>query len=171
MPNISSNLLPLEVTIRTKIIPALTGRYQPNDAERDLITLPARLGCIALANPSQVTNPEFLSSTKITEALKEAIIKQDFQYTNEIVAHQLEAKTNVYKLRREQAMQTSEQLKVNLSHSLKRSMDLAQEEGASSWLTALPIEQFGLHSIRVHFMMQLPSGTTGHSYTLHQPVA
>ena len=105
----------------------------------------------------RVSDTEFLTSTKITEALKEAIIQQDFQYTGEIVTHQLEAKTDVHKLRREQARQASEHLKVHLSHSLKRSMDLAQEKGASSWLTTLPIEEFGfaLHKGAFHDALAL----------------
>ena len=157
MPGTGPNLLPLEVIIRTKLTPALTGRPPPNDTERDLLALPARLGGIALVNPTQATDTEFLSSTKITEALKEAIIQQDFQYTVEIVTHQLEAKTDVHKLRREQARQASEHLKVHLPHSLKRSMDLAQEKGASSWLTALPIEEFGfaLHKGAFHDALAL----------------
>ena len=157
MPSIGSKLLPLELIIRTKLIPALTGRPPPNDTERDLLALPARLGGIALVNPTHASESDFLSSTKITEALKEAIIQQDFQYTYEVVAHQLTAKTEVQKLRREQARQTSEHLKAQLPHSLKRSMDLAQEKGASSWLTALPIEEFGfaLHKGAFHDALAL----------------
>ena len=63
----------------------------------------------------------------------------------------------MHKLRREQARQASEHLKVRLPHSLKRSMDLAQEKGASSWLTALPIEEFGfaLHKGAFHDVLAL----------------
>ena len=46
-------------------------------------------------------------------------------------------------LGREQAKQESDLLKGKLSPSLQRSMVLAQEKGASSWLTTLPIEEFG----------------------------
>ena len=128
-----------------------------NDAERDLLALPARLGGIALVNPTQATDTEFFSSTKVTEAMKEAIIQQDFQYTSEVVTQQLEAKTDVHKLRWEQARHASDYLKVRLPHSLKRSMDLAQEKGASSWLTALPIEEFGfaLHMGAFHDALAL----------------
>ena len=89
------------------------------------------------------TDIEFLSSTKITEALTEAILHQDSQYSGKVVACQLEAKSEVHKLRREQARQNSEQVKESLTQSLKRSMDLAQEKGAPSWLTSLPIKEFG----------------------------
>ena len=80
MPGIGPYLLPLKEIIRTKLILALTCRPPPNDTEHVLLVLPVRLGGIALANPTQATDTEFLFSTKITEALKEAILQQDFQY-------------------------------------------------------------------------------------------
>ena len=93
MPSIGQILLPLEVIIRTKLIPSLTGRPPPNDTEWELLALPARLGGIALVNQAQTADTEFPSSCKITEALKEAIGQQDFQYSYEVVIHQLEAKS------------------------------------------------------------------------------
>ena len=108
MKGISSSLQPLEPAIGTKLIPALTGRQPPNDIERNLLALPARLGGIALANPSHGTNAEFLASNKITEALQTAIIQQDLLYTNEFEAKQLEAKKDVHKLRRELASEVAD---------------------------------------------------------------
>ena len=71
----------LKLTIRTTLIPALTGRPPPNDLERDLFSLPAKFGGITLINPVRITDTEFLSSTKFTEALKNAILQQEFRYT------------------------------------------------------------------------------------------
>ena len=128
MPGIGPQFLSLEETIRTKLTPALTGRPPPNDTEREILALPARLGGIALSIPTQATDSEFLSSIKITEALKGAVLQQDFQYTEEVIALQLEAKSDVNKLRREQAKQESDLLKGKLPPSLQRSMVLAQEK-------------------------------------------
>ena len=97
MPNIASNLLLLELTIRTKLIPVLTSRPPPNDLERDLLSLPARFGGITLINPARITDIEFLSSAKITEALKNVILEQEFRYTGEVIAEQLEAKSEIKK--------------------------------------------------------------------------
>ncbi len=52
-PNIDNLLQPLEIIIRTNFAPALTNRSPPNDTERDLLAMPARLGGIALTNPTQ----------------------------------------------------------------------------------------------------------------------
>ena len=103
MPGIGPNLLPLESIIRTKLTPALKGRPPPNDLDCDLLALPARLGGIALVNPTQATDTDHLSSIKITEVLKDAILQQNFQYSGEVVVQQLEAKIEVQQLRREQA--------------------------------------------------------------------
>ena len=143
MKDISSSFQPLEQIIRTKLIPALTGKLPPNDIKRNLLSYPARLGSVALANPSQGTNAEFIASNKITEALQKAIIQQDFHYTSEIEAKQLEAKKDVHKLRLEYANGVADRLRKDLPQPLKWSMQLAQESGASSWLTSLPIEEFG----------------------------
>ena len=56
---ISTLLQPLETTIRTKLIPALTGQPSPNDEVCDLLALPARLGGMALTNPTSVADVEF----------------------------------------------------------------------------------------------------------------
>ena len=55
------SLLPLEMIIRTKLTPALTGRPPPSEMEHDLLALPARPGGIALTNPTQATDIEFHS--------------------------------------------------------------------------------------------------------------
>lgn len=59
----------------------------------------AGLGGIALSNPTHVTDLEFLCSTMVMEDLTEALLHQDFQYTEDVIAHQLGAKTEVQALR------------------------------------------------------------------------
>ena len=78
MKDTSSSFQPLEQIIRTKLIPALTGKLPPDDIERNLLALPARLGGMALASPSHVINAEYLASNKIMETLQKAIVQQDF---------------------------------------------------------------------------------------------
>ena len=153
VPNISANLQPLERVIRTKLIPALTGRSTPNDLERDLLALPARLGGIGLTNPTLTSDMEYQASLLITRRLQDAVIQQAPQFLMEVPAYQLEAKREVHRLRREQAAQQAAELKETLPQPLQRAMLLAQEKGASSWLTTLPIEEFGfaLHNYKRAF--------------------
>ncbi len=70
MLGISFSLLPIEQAIRTKFIHSLTGRPPPNDSEWNLIALPARLGGIALANPTQAAIRPNISRQRVTEPLQ-----------------------------------------------------------------------------------------------------
>ena len=134
---------PLEAIIRSKLIPALTGQPPPNDEIRDLLALPARLGGMALTNPTTTADVEFSASNTISNPLKTAILQQSFNYPCDVVQEQLEARGEVRKMKRERSTQIATDLSQTLSISLKRSMDLAQEKGASTWLTSLPIQEFG----------------------------
>ena len=141
--SIGSLLQPLETLIRSKLIPALTGQPPPSDDMRDLLALPARLGGMALTDPTSAADVEFSASSRISKPLKDAIIQQSFEYPGDVVYEQVEAKHEVQRLKREQSAQAAASLKQSLPVSLKRSMDLAQEKGASTWLTSLPIQEFG----------------------------
>ena len=110
---------------------------------RDLLALPARLGGMALTNPTSVADVEFSASCKVSNPLRNAILQQSFEYTGEVVYEQVEAKNEVCKMKHDQSIQTADSLKQSLSVSLQRSMDLAREKGASIWLISIPIQEFG----------------------------
>lgn len=142
-PNISDFLSPVEHTLRTKLIPALTGRAPPSDAERDLFALPARLGGLGIPNPAKRSSEEFTASLKVTAPLKSLISTQDPTYPMEALEEQMNAKAEIHAARRAQQTESASLLRPTLPDTLQRAMVLAQEKGASSWLTALPIAEFG----------------------------
>ena len=110
---------------------------------RHLLALPARLGGIAFSNPTSDADVEFLSSTTVSDPLKGAILQQDLEYTDEVITMQVDAKVQVCKTKRDRSLHDAESLKKSLTPSFQRSMELAQEKGASTWLTSLPIQEFG----------------------------
>ena len=57
---------PLEDVIRTKYIPCLTGRAPPNDLERNLLSLPPRLG---IPNPTITSDTEYTASRSVCKPL------------------------------------------------------------------------------------------------------
>ena len=109
----------------------------------NLLALPARLGGIALTNPTSAADMEFSASIKISDPLESAILQQNFEYSEDTATEQLEAKAEVCNLKCEQAVQAADFLKQSLPISIQRSMDLAWEKGASNWLTSLSIQEFG----------------------------
>lgn len=97
-----------------------------------------------MTNQAADTDSAFSACTKITEPLKDAILSHNSVYSYEMLAGQLTAKSKIQQLRRQQSHQQAETLMQNLPDALKRAFDLTFEKGTSSWLTTLPIEEFGL---------------------------
>ena len=87
IPDISHLLLPLDESLQTHLIPAVTRRPAPNDLESDLYALPARHGGLGIRVPSKIAERELLSSQKITLMLSEHIIIQD---NHSIINNQLQ---------------------------------------------------------------------------------
>ena len=64
---------PLEDSIRTKLIPVLTGKEPPNDTERDLLALPVRLGGLGIRNPVRAADEEYCASMAVSNPLVKLI--------------------------------------------------------------------------------------------------
>ena len=143
----------------------------PSDIERNLFALPCCLGGIGVANPMRLANSEYLASVQVTKPLTDLIMQQNVVYSYEAQEAQLLAKLDLRRTtgkRQVQANETS-QLKSGISTSLQHSMSLAQEKGASSWLTALPVEEFGfaLHKGAFRDALALRYGWAPHFVPSH----
>lgn len=143
IPYISDLLVPLDEAIDTYFIPALTGRDSISNPERQLLALPARLGGLSLVVPSQSASFEHSSSVKVTAPLAALIVQQNPILTATTSADQQQAKQEVRLLCHQQQTTTAKQLEHELPRHLKRAKELGSEKGASSWLSALQIEEHG----------------------------
>ena len=111
--------------------------------ERHLLAIPARHGGIGILDPSVSCSNIYAASSKISDPLKQAILSGESGYTYHLIESQLSAKATIHNIRQQQAVEAINLLKTELPESLKRSVELASEKGASSWLTTLPIADFG----------------------------
>ena len=142
LPRISDYLQPLETTIFTEFIPAVTGKFV-SDLEREFFSLPARMGGLGLCNPSANANFEFDSSIQVTSSLTKESIEQQTCFRMSVVSAQSQAKADVIALRHRQLVCKQSELTPQLPASLRRIVSLSSEKGASSWLSVLPIEEHG----------------------------
>ena len=79
----SSDLLqPLETTIETHRIPALTGQSPPGKLVWEMVALPATLGGLGLMNPVAIVEEQHDTSQLICAPLIERILQQDNQLTD-----------------------------------------------------------------------------------------
>ena len=143
VPGIRDNFIPLEECIRHTLIPALIGR-QVSDVERQIISLPVRLGGLGIADPTETAEREYEASVKITEDLANLIFlqKQDLSlYNRQATAEKVKtlkaAKERYLSEKFEGIISTIEDA------SLVRCLMLNREKGAGAWLTALPLKDHG----------------------------
>ena len=73
---IADLLQPVENVLRQKFIPALTGHTQPGDVERELFSLPARLGGLGINNPVLEASENYAASQRLIATLVALIMQQ-----------------------------------------------------------------------------------------------
>ena len=143
-PNICHHLREIEDIIRMKLLPSLTGRPPLNNIERDLLSLPARLGGIGIVNPSK-SNHNLDTSKKVTEPLQRAILSSSQVYSYETISQQHQNKQDVQRQLHDSQRLLQEEIKKSSTMTLLRAIELAEEKGASSWLTAIPLREYGFN--------------------------
>ena len=140
IPEVLTHIQPLEDTIRFTLLPALLGK-SVSDIERDIIALPAKLGGLGIYNPTKTSDREYKCSREITEQLVDLIKDQqpstDAINKAEIHKIKLNLKNEKNKILKEQV----DNIKQQLSPKSRRCIELTTEQRASSWLTALPLQQ------------------------------
>ena len=70
-------LQPLENTIHSNFVPALTGLPPPGKLTRNLLALPCKLGGLGLVNPTDVCSEQHSTSKLITVPLVNLVVKQE----------------------------------------------------------------------------------------------
>jgi len=142
VPNIGHLLQPIEDTIKRDFIPALSGGRNPTDLERAILELPPRMGGMGITNPCKISDTEHQNSVRLTGHLTQHIVSQTRQgEINE--AEQKKMILEITKTREENQKAELENILSQLSEDQQRRMQMAQEVGASNWLTALPIKAKG----------------------------
>lgn len=142
-PSIEDLLQPLEEIIQSKLIPAWTGLAPPNAMERELFALPACLGGLGLLRIASCSSKEYMDSVRLSSPLSDLILSQKSDYPMEALEAQLSEKQAIRREREITAMSAANTIKAVVSDQLRHAIVLAQEKGASTWLTSLPLEEFG----------------------------
>ena len=125
-----------------------------------MLALPARLGGLAITIPSMTAESEHKASLDLTASLVSCIK----QKTN----HQMstgdmrQIKVNLRQKRVSCESERAKQITQQLPEPLRYTVQLASEKGASSWLTALPVQEhgFSLHKGTFRDVLSLRYGWT-----------
>ena len=87
---------PLEQIIRVHLLPTLTGKCTFSDVERQLISLPSRLGGLGIINPCVTSAFQYDASQRVTGPLVSLILEQDSQFTVGVLNKQLALKQEIH---------------------------------------------------------------------------
>ena len=164
---IEAVLVPLVKVIRSRFIP-LTGQPPLGKHTREMLALPARLGGLGLVNPTASANEQRAASQQISAPLVDRIYNQDYHLDN-CYSVQQSIKRRVQHIKHAKQKEHAKNIQHNLPAALKRSMELSQEKGASTWLTMLPINKHGfvLHKAAFRDSLSLRYGWPFHNSPSH----
>ena len=114
-----------------------------SDPERHLLNLPVQYGGMGLRNPSIFSDFQYQSFIKITSPLVDLILMQASSLPTNLNWVQHKIKKDVMKSKRQFLDNMSKEATINSSEKQRCLMEIASEKGASSWLTVLPIQEYG----------------------------
>ena len=140
VPDCPSQFVELEAIIAQKFLPAVFG-YEISPAERELFSLPARMGGMGVTNPTEMSEMTYSASRNAADVII-AAIKGNSEF--EIEAHICQLQEV-----RESTMEAKQHLfhqKFNcvfdqFDPALQRAVLRAKHGNTSAWLTVLPLQK------------------------------
>ena len=145
MSNLATPLKQLDDVITFELIPSITDGRNVSETERQLLSLPVRLGGLGIPIFAEQCAIDLQNSKNICEKQTQAIINQNNIESDLTIAMSpaTAVRSNVIKERDELHRIKLELVRSSLNAEQKRANDVAQLKGASNWLSALPLEEEG----------------------------
>ena len=155
MKDIKHLFEPLELVIRDTLLPILFNQQGFTDLERDILSLPAKHGGLGMFNPTKICDQEYSNSVKATKPIVTAILQQKVLLSSEESAacnsEIKAAKSDIRAVKNTTYSMRRAKIKALLSPVLQRNFANLWEKGASSWLTTLPLVDFGFILSKTEF--------------------
>lgn len=137
-----TDLEPIENALRTYLLPALTGR-EISDIDRDVLALPARFGGLGITNPPKAVQSVSEAAALSIAPLVQLILQPSSTSVQEAFAQQRHASTTAQRQKRACLQSEVIALEAQLPSRMQKALTAAKEKGASSWLTCLPLTEYG----------------------------
>ena len=116
----------------------------PSKTTRDVLALPACLGGMGLVNPVHRSKQEQVTSATACRPLTEMIIQQGGDVSRATEEQRgIKKRLHQHQHHRAKKKEEADAIISILPQSQRKNVQLAQEKGASSWLTAIPIQRLG----------------------------
>ena len=111
--------------------------------ERSLLSLPAKFAGLGMRNPVEECEKAYERSKALTKPLTKVIVQQDEEFDPSMKKIQASILKRQYRASDQLFEETLGILIEKATSSLKTAINLATENGASSWVMARPLHEFG----------------------------
>ena len=148
-PGTTNLLSSVEDVIRNKFIPALTGRPAITDQERQLLSLPCRLGGLGIPDLGSTASLYYKASQDICGPVVNLILNKQDKLNDNTSDEQRRIKQRLRTERKQNEADKASSL--NLPSHLAKAAELAKDKGASNWLTSLPLEKYNFSLSKSEF--------------------
>ena len=146
MKDIEHLLQPLENTIKNSFLQTIV-KHTYSQLDRLIYTMPAKFGGLGIFDPTQACRTEYHCSLRATAPLVKAIQQQKLFLTPEenfaISRDTAVVKAGITAQKLGEHKITLKRVIEQLTPSQAQHMELLCKKGTSSWLTTLPLEEFG----------------------------
>ena len=140
IPEMENFMIDVDSKIENTLLPAILDE-KISPTERELYSLPTRLGGLGIPFYAQKAKVDFDSSSKISRPLTVTIINQSENIPSAADTNKI--RLEISKENDERANAAATVIEQKLPASTKRAVEQAKLKGASSWLNILPIEDHG----------------------------
>ena len=134
--------------INEVLIAAVTD-HTVTKVECNLLGFHVRMGGLGFTDPVVTSSSEYEGSIKVTNPLMRRIVEQEHQPPDASEIRTLQLSTR--KQKDDYLSERLEQVKNSLPTKDKRAVELATEEGSSSWLTMIPLKELGYNLNKKEF--------------------
>ena len=143
IPKMCTQLEKIDELILTKFIPEITGGIYVNPDERYLLSLPVKYSGLGLPILSELAGIEFQNSQIMSEDLRNKIIEKGQASSQQHDKKIKENKNNIQKSMQACHNSILQRLRNDMTDEQQRLNEINQQQGASTWLTTLPIKEEG----------------------------
>ena len=122
---------PLDDVLSLRFLPAMTGRPAFGSIERELLSLPARLGGLGVIIPTVHFSSSFLSSSHVVAPLVDHLSRKCTSCSLDVYQHMYQCKLDLWVPRRNDLSAQTDLLCDQLSPQLRHAFEAASERGTS----------------------------------------
>ena len=140
IPGMDAYLMRIDDVISNTLLPSIFDAIITEE-DRRLFSLPTRLGGLSIPILSEIASNHFEASKIVTAPLVTVMVNQTDQLPN--AADVKKAKSKVSSELNSIYERKSKEIDDSLPPNVLRSVIEAREKGASSWLSVLPLSEFG----------------------------